>query len=117
MPAAKAGSVPGKFAEKAAREMREPRRQAVAPRWRCKTGTADVSLRGGQLLGDQGDGNESRPVELVQEPLQREVAAELLRTRGDELVHLYLADHIARPVPGLLQIEMLLGPDRLAVEP
>src|SRR5947209_1351213 len=80
------------------------------------SGLQQLSLTG-QLPAHQRDGDETGCVELVEEAFERELIAELPGPCGEQFVDLQLSGHVARPVRRLLQIEVLLEPDRSVLQP
>src|SRR5207302_7884616 len=64
-----------------------------------------------QFPAQQRDGNQAGGIPLVDELAEGAAAAELA---GEDVVQLHLADQVARPVPRLLQVKMLLAPNGLA---
>src|ERR1700737_5524335 len=95
-----------------------PEREPLSPRRALGPAHAGNPIAiAGELPSHERDGDQARRIELVHESPQREIAAQRTVPRGDQLVDLELPDHVARPVPGLLQVQVLLAPDGLAVQP
>src|SRR3954468_14374938 len=79
-------------------------------------GAGNAARVAGELPADERDRDQARGVDVVDEVAQLEPLAKLALARGDQLVDLELADHVARAVRRLLQIQVLLEPDRLPIE-
>ena len=103
-----------------ARKRASPRKK-VPPRIRPPAGDQrlghphDLVRLTRQFPSDEGDRDDAGGAQLIHEPPECERVTQLPGTLGQQFLDLDLADHVARAVPGLLQVQVLLEPDQIAV--
>ena len=97
-----------------------PRRQCFWYAIRTISGSISSSctqlILAGQLPSNQRHRDQAGGVDVIHELLQRERVLLLSPVSGKQIFDLDLASHVAGAIRGLLQIQMLFGPNQPSVE-